>query len=417
MNHKEDRMHFLRSLCVLIACATAASAADWPQWLGPTRDGVSTETVHPWKEPPKVIWRHPIGEGHSSPVVAQGRVFLHTKVKDKDEEELTAWDAGTGKQLWQASYPRAPFKSPFGAGPGGTPAVDGDRVYTLGVTGVLTCFNAATGKQVWQVDTLQRFGAKNLVFGVSCSPIVLGERVLVSVGGKGAAVVAFDKLRGEVLWTSLDDRASFASPIAFEQGGREQVVFLTQQGLVSLNPADGTPYWQFPLVDKLLESSATPVRVGDLLVGSSITYGSVALHLDVKEGKPAIRESWKNPSLTCYFSTPIPVGEQLYMVSGKLPLPGVKVESALCCVEARSGKELWRKPGIGRYHAAFIRTADNKLLGLDDASNLLLLDPNPKQYRELARSPICGETWAHPALSGGRLYVRDEKELLCVQLN
>jgi outer membrane protein assembly factor BamB len=407
----------LRSILLFLICTTAASAADWPQWLGPTRDGASPETVRPWTAPPRVVWRQPVGEGHSSPVVAEGRVYLHTKVKDKDEEELTAWDAETGKQVWHASYPRAPFRSPFGAGPGSTPAVDAGRLYALGVTGILSCYDAASGKPIWQADTLRQFDVKNLIFGVASSPLVLGDRVLVMVGGKGASVVAFDKFKGDVVWKSLDDRASYASPITIDQGGKAQVVFLTQQGLVSLNPADGTSYWQFPLVDKLFESSSTPVRTGNLLVGSSITYGSVALHLDLKEGKPAVREAWKNPSLTCYFSTPIPVGsDQLYLVSGKIPLPGAKVEAALCCVDPRSGKELWRKPAMGKYHVALIRTADNKLLALDDASNLLLLDPNPKEYRELARAPICGETWAHPALSNGRLYVRDEKELLCLRL-
>jgi outer membrane protein assembly factor BamB len=410
-------MPWLRSLSLVLFCAPAARAADWPQWLGPTRDGISPEVVRPWKDPPKVVWRQPVGEGHSSPVVAQGQVFLHTKVKEKDEEELTAFDARTGVVQWRVSYPRAAFKSLFGHGPRATPAVQGGRVYTFGITGVLTCFDTATGKQAWQADTLAQFGAKNLFFGVSTSPLVEGHRVLVNVGGKGASVVAFDKDKGHVLWKSLDDPASYSSPIRFEHDQREQVVFLTQRGLVSLNPADGTPYWQFPLVDKLLESSTTPVRAGDLLVGSSITYGSVGLRLETKEGNPAVREVWKDPSLTCYFSTPVPVGgEHLYMVIGKLPLGGGKAEASLRCVEAKTGKELWTRARVGKYHAALIRTGDGKLLLLDDASNLVLLDPDPKEYRELARAAICGETWAHPALADGRLFVRDEKELLCLQV-
>src|SRR5262249_4977618 len=157
-----------------------------------------------------------------------------------------------------------------GNGPRATPAVVGDRVYSFGITGVLTCFDAAKGSQVWQVDTLKKFEAKNLFFGAACSPLVEGDRVLVNVGGKGASIVAFNKDKGDVAWKSLDDGASYSSPIIFGEGKNRQVVFLTAQGVASLNPVNGARYWQFPLVDKLLESSTTPVRAGDLLLASSI---------------------------------------------------------------------------------------------------------------------------------------------------
>ncbi len=407
-------MPWLRATVALCLCATVAAAGDWPQWLGPTRDGVSPEKVTPWNGTPKVLWRQPVGEGHSSPVVAAGQVFLHTKVKDKDEEAVTAWDAQTGQVQWQKEYPRAAFQSIFGNGPRATPTVSDGRVYTFGVTGVLTCFDTAAGKQLWQVDTLKQFQAPNLTFGVSCSPLLEGNKVLVNVGGKGASIVAFAKDQGSVLWKSLDDPASYSSPIVFGSGPQRQVVFLTQQGLVSLHPADGSVFWKFPLIDKLSESSTTPVRVADLLVGSSVTYGSVGLHLETKEGKPAATQAWKNPALTCYFSTPMPVGkDQLYLVTGRiLPPPQV----VLHCVEAKTGKVLWTKGNIGKYHAALLRTANDKLLLLDDGGNLVLLDPDPKEYRELARAKACGPTWAHAALANGKLYVRDEKELICLQL-
>src|SRR5262249_15834677 len=158
---------------------------------------VSPEKVAPWKAAPKVLWKQPVGEGHSSPVVAGGRVFIHAKVKDKDEEEVVAFDAQDGKPLWRTPYPRGDFKSLFGTGPRAAPAVSDDRVCTLGITGILSCFEAGSGRQLWQVDTLKKFDAKNLTFGVSCSPLVDGKRVLVNVGGKGASVVAFDKGTGE----------------------------------------------------------------------------------------------------------------------------------------------------------------------------------------------------------------------------
>jgi outer membrane protein assembly factor BamB len=413
-------MPWFRSLLVLVAGCSVAGAADWPQWLGPHRDASSPETVAPWKEAPKVLWSQPVGEGHSSPVVAGGRVFLHTRVKDKDEEQLTAWDAATGKEVWHTAYPRADFKAYFGNGPRATPAVADGRIYTFGLTGVLSCFDADGGKQLWQVDAVKKYGVKlglgGLVFGVSCSPLVDGKRVLVNVGGKGASVVAFDTDKGDVLWKSLDDAASYASPILVTDGATRQAIFLTHDGVVSLNSADGSLYWRFPLADVLSESATTPVRSGDLLLAGTITVGSVGLRLGTKGDKPDAQKAWANPNLTCYFSTPVPVGkEHTYLATGVMP-PSLKREATLRCIETATGKELWQKPKVGTYHASLLRTGNDKLLMLEDVGNLVLFDPDPKEYRELARAKVCGDTWAHPALADGRLYVRDGEKLYCLQL-
>jgi outer membrane protein assembly factor BamB len=410
-------MYGIRSLLVLLLLGAVARAADWPQWLGPNRDGSSTDTVAVWKHAPKVLWRQPVGEGHSSPVVAGGRVFLHTKIKDKDEEEVAAFDAKTGMPLWNTPYPRGAFKSYFGNGPRGTPSVVDDRVYTFGITGMLTCFETGSGKQLWQVDTLKKFDAKKLFFGSSSSPLVDANRVFVAVGGKGASVVAFDKDKGDVLWQSQDDKASYASPVIFGEGSRRQLVFLTGENVLSLNPANGTLNWKFPFVDELSESSTTPVRVGDLLLASSISAGSVGLRLGTKDDKPTPEKAWMNDKLTCYFSTPVAVGkDNIFLVTGTKP-PALKVQADLRCIEAATGKELWQKTNVGKYHASLLRTGDDKLLMLDDGGNLMLLEPSFQEYKELAKAEVCGETWAHPALADGRLYVRDGKNLVCVQLS
>jgi outer membrane protein assembly factor BamB len=407
-------MPWLRSLAALVILSGALVAADWPQWLGPKRDGSSTEKVASWKGPLKVVWRRPVGEGHSSPVVAGGRVFLHTKVRADEAEAVAAFDAKDGKPLWEKSYARAPYKGLFGAGPRATPAVVGDRVYTYGITGVLTCFDAKDGQKVWQVDALKEFQAPKLFFGASCSPLVEKDLVLINVGGQGASIVAFNKNSGMPVWKKLDDGASYSSPIVFGKGDKREAVFLTQAGLVGLRPSDGEVFWQFPFKDKLSESSTTPVRVGDLIVGSSITIGSVGLRLKAEGGRRQVAEVWKKPELTCYFSTPVAVGkEYLYLVTGALP-PASK--ATLRCVEAATGKELWQRPGVGTYHASLLRTGDGKLLMLEEKGDLVLIDPSPNEYRELARTHVCGQTWAHPALANGRLFVRDGKELICLEL-
>jgi outer membrane protein assembly factor BamB len=409
-------MRWMIPLAILVQTAATSFAEDWPQWLGPNRDNSSSEKVVPWTAPPKVLWRQPVGEGNSSPVVANGKVFAHQKVARMDEEEVTAFDAQTGKILWNHRYSRAAFKSLYGNGPRATPTVSGNHLYSFGITGVLSCFDVTNGKQIWQVEAIKVFHAPHLVFGASCSPLVDEDKVIVNVGAKGASVVAFDKNNGQVIWKSQDDGASYASPIVFGSGKQRQVVFLTGKGLLSLSPEDGHEIWRFPLVDLLLESSTTPVKSGDILVAGSITYGSAGLRLQEKDDTPGVSQLWKNEDLTCYFSTPVFVGSNhLYMVTGTKPLT-FKTGATLHCIDAKTGKELWQKPKVGQYHASLLRIGDNKLLMLEDSGSLVLLDPNPKEYRELARATICGPTWSHPALSNGRLYVRDEKELICFRL-
>lgn len=417
-------MQALRLLLSALVCLFAtvpAIAEDWPQWLGPRRDNSTTETIAPWKGELKVLWRARVGEGHSSPVVADGRVFIHAKVasraaKAKSEEEMSAFDAKTGKVLWQRSYRRAAFDSKFGNGPRATPAVVKNRIYAFGITGILTCFDTKTGDTVWQVDTLQKFKAKNLFFGMACSPLVVDACVLVNIGGQGASVAAFQCGNGEIAWKSMDDPASYASPIVFGTDATRQIVFLTGEHVASLNPANGNVNWRFPLKDRLMESSTTPLRAGDLLLASSITYGSVGLKLANPDGKPSAVEAWRNKELTSYFSTPVAVGkEHIYIVTGKLSLIR-KPLADLHCIEAKTGKELWKKEKIGTYHASLLRTGDDKLLMLTDGGDLVLLEPNAKEYRELARAKVSGpETWAHPALANGRLYVRDNSEIICLQ--
>jgi outer membrane protein assembly factor BamB len=410
-------MPCLRSMFALILVSGVAAAGDWPQWLGPKRDSASPEKIAAWKEAPKVVWRKTVGEGNSSPVVVDGRVFLHTKIKDKNEEEVRAYDAKTGEEMWHTSYKREAFTSLFGNGPRATPAVVDGRIYAFGITGILTCFDAESGKQAWQVEALKKFEARNLMFGAACSPLVVGKNVVVMVGGKGASIVAFDRDNGKVAWKSLNDGASYASPILNGEGKSAQVVFLTQKRLLGLKPEDGTLNWEYPFADKLFESSTTPIRVGDQLLASSITRGSASLGLEAKDDKTVVTKLWANEKLTCYFSTPVAVGkDHVYMVTGANPLAFMTPVAELRCVEAKTGKVLWTKEKIGKYHASMIRTGDNKLLLLDDAGNLALLEPNAKEYKELARSKVCGETWAHPALANGRLYIRDNKELICLQL-
>jgi outer membrane protein assembly factor BamB len=409
-------MHYLH-LGTLFALTFSASAraADWPQWLGPNRDGVTTEKIAPWKGDLKPAWTKEVGEGNSSPVVSGGLVFLHTKVKDMDEERVQAFDAKSGEVKWEQKYAKAKFKPFFGEGPRSTPCVVGDRLYTFGNTGVLTCWNSENGFLIWQVDTLKDFKENNLFFGVSMSPIVTDDKVLVMTGKGKTGVVAFQRSSGKVAWKVEGDPASYSSPLAFGKGADRQIVFLTGANVLSVSPK-GDVLWKYPFVDKLNESSTTPVKVGDMLIASSVSVGAIGLKMTEKDGKRAAEKIWANDKLTCYFSTPVPVGKDyVYMVTGVASLTSASI--TLRCVDVATGKELWNKPNMGKFHAAIVKLGNDDLFMLTDAGELVLLAPDVKEYKELARAKVCGETWAHPAIANGHVYVRDGKELLCYKMS
>ena len=403
---------YLAALAFALTLAPALPAADWPQFLGPNRDNSLPEKLNPWgADGPKQLWKQPVGESHSSPVVAKGLVYAFYQPKGKNADALAAFDAATGARKWEQSYDRAAFSPPFGNGPRGTPAIADGKAYTLGGTGVLACWDAADGRVLWQVDTLKEFKAPNLSFGVSGSPLVAGGKVFVNVGGKGAGVAAFDAATGKLAWKATDDRASYSSPIIADVGGSKQVVFLTAAGLAGFDPDTGKEFWRHPFKDILQESATTPLYQNGVLYGSSVTLGSVALKL----GGAAPEKLWASKQLNCYFSTPAAAKDNktLFMLNGKL---SINPTITLRAVDAASGKVQWEKGNVGKYHAALVVGACGNVLMLDDGGTLSVFSGEREAFRELCRAKVCGATWAHPAVSDGRVFLRDETDLICVSM-
>jgi outer membrane protein assembly factor BamB len=413
-------MTWFRTVFVLLTCAAVAQAGDWPQWLGPKRDGGTTEKVAAWKEnePPKVLWRQAVGQAFSSPVVAGGRVFIHSCVTNKQEEEVLALDAATGKELWKDVYERPRFNSFLGNGPRATPAVAGKHLYTMGINGLLSCYDVEKGKRLWQVDLYKQFNADLPGYAVCCSPLVVGNRVIVSVGGKGRCVVALHADTGEVQWQALDDAASTSSPVLFNDGGRPRgappdVVFVTPLRIVGLDPIDGTLRWEHPMVFQPRGTSPTPIAVGDRLVASTMSHGAVAVRVGVKADNPAAEAAWQNKDKKSYFSSGVAAGDLLFLVTNVIdPAP----DASITCLDVKTGKELWKKDQVGAFHAGLVRTGDGKLLVLNDAGVLTLLEVDAKGGKEIARAKVCGGTLVSPALADGRLYVRDAAEVICLDL-
>jgi outer membrane protein assembly factor BamB len=402
-------------LAGLAACGRPAPAEDWPCWRGPHGDGISRETglLREWpRGGPRQLWRVPLSGGFSSVVVAGGRVW--TQTKEKNQEVVLCLDAGTGKEVWRyrydCDYGAYPTFTGGGmpssrTGPRATPTVDGDRVYTLGATGVLLCLQARTGRVVWRQDLTRVADCDVPRHGYGASPLVAGGRVYVYAGGtKGKSLAALDKKDGHVLWQSLDDPIGHATPVWARVGGAGQVIFFTGAGAVGVAPADGKLLWRYPWKTRHDLNIATPIFAGGKVFISS-NYGSGGAVFRLRDrGEP--ETVWKATTMHNHFSSSVLSKGHLYGFS----------EARLRCVDFQTGKVRWDQAGLGR---GSLVLADGNLIVLGDHGQLVLARANPSAYTELSRCQLFTRetlTWTVPVVSGGRLFVRCENALLALDL-
>ncbi len=389
--------------------ADATVSNDWPQWRGPRRDGVSTEkglrTDWP-KDGLPILWEQPVGDGLSSVAVAKGRVFTITQ--DGDNEAVVCWDEATGKELWRFAY-AARYLNSYGNGPRATPTVDGDLVYTLGGTGVLHCLRALTdnpkGEIVWRKNLLLEFGAENLKWGVSFSPLADGPLLFLMPGGPGGkALAALDKASGAVVWSRFDDLPSYSSPLAATFAGDKQILFLTASRLVAVRPATGDLVWEHPWPIDFQANIATPIVVEEYIFLSS-GYGKGCAVLKIEKTndtwKPAL--VYKNKRMKNHFSTSVRWQDHVYGFD----------DGTFVCMDFRTGDVKWKERGFDKGSLA---AADGHLVVYGENGVLALVEATPDAYREKARfqaSPQGRSCWAVPVFANGRLYVRDTQKLRC----
>jgi len=406
----------LRILLALPLALTLAPsplfAADWPQLLGPSRDGHSTETKLNWNWPkngPKVLWKLDCGHGWAGPVVAGERLIFFHRVDDN--EVVLCLDPATGQEKWKHSYPTK-YTDDFGFddGPRATPTVAGGTVFTLGANGDLSAVELATGKPLWHHNVLEEYKASKGFFGAACSPLVMGGKVLVNVGGRGAGVVAFNATDGKELWKSTDDKASYSSPVGAEIDGKPAAVFLTRHGLRVLDPANGKSLYDFPWKPRIEASvqAATPIIWKDNIF-LTVSYATGAALLSTKKGE--VNEMWSNDkSLSSQYTTPVRVGDYLYGTHGRSDVG----TASLRCVEWKTGEVKWSEANFG---VASVIAVDGGILALTEAGDLVRFDTSPDGYKERARATILTKpTRAAPALADGRFFARDGKQLVCVSL-
>jgi outer membrane protein assembly factor BamB len=393
-----------------------ASAADWPQHLGPHRDGtVQTETtLEPWADSgPRVLWRRPVGEGFAAPVIADGLLVMFHRVGQV--EVLEALDPASGETRWKQQDATG-YRDDFGfnAGPRATPTIDRGVVFAVGAEGTLRAVSLADGKELWTRNPQRDYDVPKGFFGFASGPLVDGDLVLLGVGGKKAGIVAFDRATGKTVWTATTDEASYSSPVIGRFAGNRSALFFTREGLVALDPATGELRGRHPWKTRIRASvnAANPLSIGPR-VFLSASYGAGAVLLDVSRAEPEVIWSGDD-SLTNHYATSVHRDGFLYGFHGRQ-----EARPAFRCIELNTGKVRW---SVDRYGAGSVllvtdRAAGAQLLLLREDGTLVLAEASPVAFRPLAESPILdGEVRAYPAFDGTRLFARSARELVAVEL-
>ncbi|MGO4884275.1 MAG: PQQ-binding-like beta-propeller repeat protein [Bryobacteraceae bacterium] len=393
-----------RSLPLALAVlALSAPGEDWPQWRGPHRDGVAIGFVEPkaWPEKLTLKWKIAVGGGHSSPVVADGKIYIHTRQEDR--EVVTALRPENGQTIWQQSYD-APYKmnsaaTSHGKGVKSTPAVADGRIFTLGISGILSCFDARSGQPQWRKE----FGPFG--YGVATSPLVDRGLVIVYVGGNTqGALTAFDAATGAEKWSAKGDGPAYASPIAVELAVTRQVVTQSREHIIGVSADTGDLLWQIPFKTIFEQNIVTPVLYRDTLIFSG-TGDPVMAVKPLKHGVAWTTETiWKNQDFSMYMSSPVLTGDLLFGFSERK-------RGQFFCLNPADGATLWTSDGRQGDSAAIVAASSVWLILTPDA-NLTVVRQNTKAFEVLRKYSVADSpTWAHPVVIGRGILIKDATNL------
>ncbi len=440
-------------LCiVVIAQAYSARADDWPHWMGPRMDDVLREKGLIDKFPadgPKIEWRAKIGPGYTGPSVVGNRVFLMDRTKDdragdKVEndvrkfgmipggERVVCLDATDGHEIWSRDYD-CPYKIAYPTGPRCTPSVVGDQVYTLGAMGDLRCWNVETGDLVWEKKLTEQYKTRPPVWGYASHPLIDGQHLIVPVGGEGSAVVCFDRMTGEEIWKALTSSDVAYAPLVMYQtdAAHRQLIFWHGDGVDSLNPETGEHYWHVVFPEKKMQAAATsiitPQIVGDQLLVSEYYKGT--LLLEIGSNPPSVKEVYRTNredpehkhSINALMTTPVIRDGYVYGMTG---------DGDLRCVRLADNAMQWTLPTLlGKkaveFGTLFIVENEGRYFIFDDAGELIIGKFSPTEFTEIDRAKVLEPTgaargrkivWSHPAFSNGKMFARNDNEIVCVNL-
>lgn len=398
----------------LLLLPMSVLAGDWPQILGPHRDGIAEkeDLADKWPEAgPPTLWQRPVGRGYAGVAVADGRVFLFHRVGT--EEVCECLDAQTGQEVWKAAFPTN-YVGSFSPddGPRCVPLVQGGNVYLFGAAGRMHAVEAATGKKVWSRDLFADYEAPEGYFGAGSSPIIVDDKLLVNVGGarQDAGIVALDLKNGRTLWKATDELASYSSPVVAEVDGKKHVIFITRLKVVSLDPATGKIRFEFPFGKTgPTVNASSPTLLGDyLFVSSNYGVGAVFTKLTDDEAEPV----WASDNVvSSHYATSVVVDKLIVGLDGQERLDPMQLR---CFDPLDRGKVLWTVPNFG---SATMILADGKLIILKLSGELILAEVEKAGLKTLATAEVLDdEARALPALSNGLLYVRGSRSLKCLDL-
>jgi outer membrane protein assembly factor BamB len=378
-------------------------AQQWPQWRGPARNGVAQAAVPAaWPAALAKKWTIPVGPGYSTPIAVDARVFVHAR--DGEQETVTAYDVETGRQLWRDAYP-APYRvnqaaASHGPGPKSSPAFAQGRVYTFGISGILTCYDAASGKVAWRKQP----SPEQPLYGVATSPIVVDGVAVVFAGGhERGALIGFDAVTGAVRWQWAGGAPAYASPVVATLAGVKQLVTQSRTHVVGVG-LDGKLLWQIPIESPYDQNSVTPIVAGDLVIVSALSNPTTALRINRSGATFTPQEVWKNAEVSMYMSTAIVAGDALVGL-------GQRNRGQFFAIDVKTGRTLWTTRGRETENAALIRVPGYTLIQTTEGELIVARD-SATAFDVVKRYDVAdSSTWAHPSLAGSRLFVRDAKSL------
>jgi outer membrane protein assembly factor BamB len=394
--------------------SASAFSQDWPQWRGPNRDGVVSGVTVPktWPKTLKEEWKAPVGEGVASPVLVADRVYVLTRQR-ADEEIVLCLDPADGKEVWRSAH-AAPYKLGGPArgyeGPRSTPAIAGGRVFTFGISGILSCLDARTGDVLWRKEFGKQYGGTAPGWGTSASPLVDGNLCIIHVGGpdKGA-LTAFDVETGDVKWRYDGDGPAYGSPIVADRAGERQIVTLTLNYFLGVSAATGKLLWKLPCREIHSENCLTPISYKDLLIYAGRNERSRAIRVDKTAKGVEAAEVWKGSGPTLYMSTPVLDGDFLFGASSR-------GRGGIFCLDARSGKTLWEYDAEGIGFTSILK-AGSVLLFLTQNGRLVVARVNGTKYDPIAEYKVSDRrTMACPVFLGDRILIRDDMTLRCYRI-
>jgi outer membrane protein assembly factor BamB len=406
------------------------NSQDWPDWRGVNRDGIWSETGITEKFDDKIQtpkWSVTVGSGYSGPTVANGKVYLTDLQKQPVQTEgVLCFDENTGKKLWEFRYPCEYVSVGYPAGPRASVVISENKAYSLGTMGNLFCFNATTGDVLWQRDLNREYELRMPIWGISATPLITGDKIILQISGSNnACVIALDKNTGKEIWRNLEDIAAYSAPIIIEKNGKKVMVVWTEDSLSGLNPENGEVYWRFPWKTGSGMSIATPVLYNDNIFVSAFYSGSLLVKLG--NDYTSAEKVWqregeserKTDALHCVMNTPVIIDDFIY---------GVDSYGELRCLELATGDRVWEDlTAVNKNRWANIHFIQNgnKTWMFNEHGELIISELSPKGLKEISRTKIIeptkeqlprGVTWSHPAFANKHVFIRNDKELVCIDL-